>query len=195
MDGDAGKAFDLTEERTDVRDAYGRGPFGQGCLMARRLVERGVAFVEVTLGSFVRGAPNWDTHQNNFATVKGLSGELDAGWSALIQELDDRSLLQTTTILWMGEFGRTPRINKDGGRDHFPSAWTCVFAGGGIRGGGAYGRTSADGTTVEEGKVDAGDVLATLSTALGVPPETANTSESGRSVPIADGKPIKAILA
>lgn len=195
MDGDVGKAFDLTEERTNVRDAYGRGQFGQGCLMARRLIERGVPFVEVTLGSFVAGAANWDTHQNNFATVKELSGQLDAGWSALMQELDERGLLETTTILWMGEFGRTPGINKDTGRDHFPSAWTCVFGGGGIQGGGAYGRTSAVGTTVEEGKVDAGDVLATLSTALGVPPETENTSEVGRPVPIAEGKPIQAILA
>ncbi len=195
MDGDVAEAFDLTEERTNVRDAYGRGQFGQACLMARRMVERGVPFVEVTLGSFVAGSANWDTHQNNFATVKQLSEQLDSGWSALMRELGERGLLDTTTILWMGEFGRTPGINKDTGRDHFPSAWTCVFAGGGIQGGAVYGKTSADGATVEEGKADAGDVLATLCAALGIPPDTENTSDVGRPVPIAKGKPIQAILA
>jgi len=195
MDSDVAKAFDLTEERTSVRDAYGRGKFGQGCLMARRMIERGVPFVEVTLGSLAPGAANWDTHQNNFATVKQLSEQLDAGWSALMRELGDRGLLDTTTILWMGEFGRTPNINKGAGRDHFPSAWTCVFAGGGIQGGAVYGKTSPDGATVEEGKVNAGDVLATLCTALGVPPDTENTPKIGSPVPIAEGEPIQAVLA
>ncbi len=194
MDGDVAKAFDLTEERTKVRDAYGRGQFGQACLMARRMIERGVPFVEVTLGSLAPGSTHWDTHQNNFATVKQLSEQLDIGWSALMRELDERGLLETTTILWMGEFGRTPGINKDTGRDHFPSAWTCVFAGGGIQGGAVYGKTSADGTTVEEGKAEAGDVPATLCAALGVPPDKENTSEIGRPVPIAEGEPIQAIL-
>src|SRR5262245_6192092 len=112
--------------------------------MARRLIERGSAFVEVSMGNGV----GWDTHQDNFNAVKTLSQELDAGWSTLLAELDERGLLPTTTIIWMGEFGRTPKINGQTGRDHFPAAWTCVFAGGGIKGGQAYGKTSEDGMTV-----------------------------------------------
>lgn len=195
MDSDVAKAFDLSGEPSEVREAYGRGRFGQGCLMARRLIEQDVPFVEVTLGSLAGGFPNWDTHQNNFATVRALSEELDAGWSTLMQELSERGLLDATTILWIGEFGRTPRINGNGGRDHFPGAWSCVLAGGGIQGGGAYGKTSPDGTTVEDGKVGVGDILATVCAAVGVPPDTENDSKLGRSVPIADGEPIKAVLA
>jgi len=195
MDSDMAKAFDLSAEPSKVREAYGRGRFGQGCLMARRLIEQGVPFVEVALGSLAGGFPNWDTHQNNFATVKALSAELDAGWSMLMQELHERGLLDVTTILWIGEFGRTPRINGNGGRDHFPAAWSCVLAGGGIQGGGAHGKTSPDGTTVEGGKVAVGDVLATVCAAVGVPPDTENDTKLGRSVPIADGEPIQAILA
>jgi hypothetical protein len=195
MRSDAAGAFDLSDEPATVRDAYGRGRFGQGCLMARRLIERGVPFVEVSLGAITGGSLGWDTHQANFSTVRRLSSELDAGWATLVAELSDRGLLETTTILWMGEFGRTPKINPQGGRDHFPSAWSCVLAGGGIRGGQAYGRTSEDGTSVEEGKVDVGDVLATLSQALGVDPWTQNISEVGRPIRLADGQPIAAVLA
>ena len=109
-------------------------------------------------------------------------------------ELDQRGLLQDTTILWMGEFGRTPAINPQSGRDHFPNAWTCVFGGGGIRGGQAFGKTSADGTEVLEGKVDVGDVLATLCHAVGVDPETENISQLGRPIKIAEGTPIQDVL-
>jgi hypothetical protein len=183
-------AFDLSEESDDVRKKYGRGQFGQGCLLARRLVERGVPFVEVALGDGL----GWDTHIDNFDKVEDLSGQLDAGWATLMRELDERGLLDSTTILWMGEFGRTPVINPQAGRDHFPAAWSCVFAGGGINGGQAYGRTSADGMTVEEGQATIGDVLATLSTALGVPPDTENMT-SDRPIKIAEGTPIEDILA
>lgn len=194
MDSDVTHAFDLSQESANVRDAYGKGRFGQGCLMARRLIERGVPFVEVSLGAFDGGAFGWDTHQNNFNAVKALCGELDAGWSALMNDLRERGLLEATTILWMGEFGRTPKINDNAGRDHFPAAWTCVFAGGGIRGGQAYGKTSEGGTEVVEGKVDVGDVLATLSTALGVDPHKENISDQGRPVKIAEGKAIQELL-
>src|SRR5262245_46578270 len=130
------KAFRLDDEPARLRDVYGRNPFGQGCLLARRLVERGVPFVEVTLGR-VDGQPaiGWDTHAQNFESVKALSGVLDAGWSALMKDLAARGLLETTTIVWMGEFGRTPKINGNAGRDHFPNAWTAVLGGGGIKGG------------------------------------------------------------
>jgi hypothetical protein len=195
MRSPAAAAFDLTSEPDAVRDTYGRGVFGQGCLLARRLIEQRVPFVEVSLGDFSNGTNNWDTHQNNFATVKALSAQLDAGWASLMQDLEDRGLLDSTTILWMGEFGRTPIINQMGGRDHYPNAWSCVMAGGGIQGGRACGRTSADGTAIEEGKVAVGDVLATLCQALGVDPEQKNTSEQGRPIRIAEGEPIREILA
>jgi hypothetical protein len=194
MDSGAARAFDLSEESDEVRTAYGRGTFGQGCLMARRLVEQGVAFVEVSLGSFGGGA-TWDTHTGNFPTVKQLSQELDKGWSTLLSELDHRGLLESTTVLWLGEFGRTPKINPNAGRDHFPGAWSCVFAGGGIRGGQAYGKTTPDGMSVASGKVDVGDVLATLSQSLGVPPTTENITATGRPIKVAEGTPIKEILA
>lgn len=195
MNSQSTKAFDLSEESDKVRDAYGRGRFGQGCLLARRLVERGVAFVDVTLGSLTGGSIGWDTHQDNFTAVKELSTELDAGWSTLMAELRERGLLESTTILWMGEFGRMPLINSMGGRDHYPNAWTCVLAGGGIRGGQAHGRTSADGMQVEEGKVAVGDVLATLCESLGVSPDEENDSEQGRPIRIAEGEAIAEVLA
>lgn len=195
MNSDVAKAFDLSKEDEKTRDAYGRGRFGQGCLMARRLIEQGVAFVEVSLGGFGGGGVGWDTHQDNFRLVKDLSAELDAGWSQLLTDLADRGLLDTTTILWMGEFGRTPAINMQGGRDHFPAAWTTVLAGGGIRGGQAYGKTSADGTRVEDKPVAVGDLLATLCTALGVKPGKQNVSDIGRPIAIAEGQPIAEVLS
>jgi hypothetical protein len=182
-------AFDLSAEPDEVRRRYGTGLFGQGCLLARRLVERGVAFVEVGLGEGL----GWDTHQDNFQQVRRLSGELDSGWATLMTELQERGLLESTTILWISEFGRTPAINSTAGRDHFPAAWTCVFAGGGIRGGQAYGRTSADGTTVEENKVGIGDVLATLCESLGVPPDHENVTRD-RPIKLAEGTAIRDIL-
>ena len=191
----AAQAFELAEEPDKVRDAYGRGEFGQGCLMARRLIERGVPFIEIALRGIGGGALGWDTHQQNFQRVQQLSGELDAGWATLMTELKERGLLESTTFLWLGEFGRTPTINPGGGRDHFPKAWTAVLAGGGVKGGQAYGRTSAGGETVEEGQVDVPDVLATLCKALGVDPATYNMSDVGRPIKIAEGKPIEAVLA
>ncbi len=192
---EAATAFDLSKEPATVRDSYGKGVFGQGCLLARRLIERGVPFVEVSLSTSVSGGFGWDTHVNNFEIVKALSAELDAGWSTLLTDLKERGLLDRTTIVWMGEFGRTPRINGQAGRDHFPRAWSCVLAGGGIAGGQAYGRTSKDGMTIEENPVGVTDVLATLCAALGVPPDTENTSNSGRPIKIVDGDPIRKLLA
>ncbi|MFO0847633.1 MAG: DUF1501 domain-containing protein [Gemmataceae bacterium] len=190
MRSDAAKAFDLTTEAAKVRDTYGRTLFGQGCLLARRLVARGVPFVEVTLG-------NWDTHQNNFDAVKRLCEQLDAGWAALMGDLKERGLLDTTTVVWMGEFGRTPRINNQKGRDHYPAAWSAVLAGGGIKGGQAVGRTSKDGTTVESRPTSTIDLLATLCKALGVDPDTQNLSNVGRPIRIVDktAKPLTEVLA
>jgi hypothetical protein len=185
----AAAAFKLDDEPAKLRDAYGRTPFGQGCLLARRLVERGVPFVEVTLGG-------WDTHANNFEQVKGLSGQLDTGWSALLQDLKDRGLLDTTTIVWMGEFGRTPKINDNQGRDHFPTAWSTVLAGGGVKGGQAVGRTSKDGTAVEDRPVSMPDFLGTVCKALGIDPTKTNPSNVGRPIRIVDqsAKPLTELV-
>jgi hypothetical protein len=184
------KAFDLSEESARVRDSYGRNLFGQGCLLARRLVERGVPFVEVNLGG-------WDTHQNNFDAVKRLCGILDPAWGQLMTDLDARGLLDTTTILCMGEFGRTPRINQGTGRDHYPTAWSAVLAGGGIRGGQAHGQTSDDGTRVEGTPTNVTDLLATLCAALGIDHTKQNPSNVGRPIRIVDkaAKVMKDIVA
>ena len=190
MQSDAGKVFDLTQETDKVRDRYGRNLFGQGCLLARRLVEKGVPFIEVNLG-------NWDTHGDNFTAVKTLCGSLDAGWAALMGDLKDRGLLDSTLIVWMGEFGRTPKINPQKGRDHYPNAWATVLAGGGIKGGQAIGKTSADGTTVEDRVTTTVDLLATACLALGIDPKKPNMSNVGRPIPIVDksADPVKEILA
>jgi hypothetical protein len=189
MTTDASKAFDLDDEKPAVRDRYGRNLFGQGCLLARRLVERGVPFVEVSLGG-------WDTHANNFDAVKALSGVLDPAWASLMEDLKDRGLLDTTTVVWMGEFGRTPKINPSRGRDHYPNAWSVVLGGGGVKGGQAVGKTSADGTTVEERPTSVPDFLATVCQALGIDPMKPNNSNVGRPIRIVDkaAVPIKEVL-
>ena len=138
----------------------------------------------------------WDTHAQNFDTVKKLSEVLDAGWSTLMTELRTRGLLDSTLIVWMGEFGRTPKINENAGRDHFPNAWSTVLAGGGIRGGQAIGNTGADGETVKERPVSVPDLLATVVKGLGIDPTKQNTVENGRPIRIVDTKanPIKEVL-
>ena len=194
----ARSAFDLSEETSAIRDAYGRNLFGQGCLLARRLVERNVPFVEVTLGYLQNNPIGWDTHGQNFQNVRLLSEVLDPAWGTLMDDLKQRGLMDTTTIIWMGEFGRTPRINQQQGRDHYPNAWTTVLAGGGIRGGSVYGRTSADGTTVEDPRpVSVPDFLATIMQALGIDHESTNMSNVGRPIPVSDraSRPIREILA
>jgi hypothetical protein len=179
----ARSAFKLEDEPAALRDAYGRNRFGQGCLLARRLVERDVPFVEVTLTG---GQANWDTHINNFDAVKLLSGVLDPAWSTLMTDLKDRGLLETTLIVWMGEFGRTPAINQQNGRDHFPVAWSTVLAGGGIQGGHAWGNTGPSGMQVEEHPVSVPDYLATICAALGIDHKKENITDEGRPIPIID---------
>ena len=195
MRSESAKAFDVAAEADKVRDSYGRGRFGQGCLMARRLVERGVPFIELSLRGTTGGALGWDTHADNFNRVKRLSTELDQGWATLMTELKDRGLLESTTIIWAGEFGRTPKINANGGRDHFPAAWTSVLAGGGIKGGTVHGQTSDDGMKVTDGKTNVGDLFATLCQAAALNPATENISEMGRPIKIAEGNPIETVLS
>lgn len=194
LNGGATTAFDLENEPAALREAYGRGRFGQGCLLARRLIERGVAFVEVALG-YDNNNQGWDTHADNFTAVKGLSAQLDAGWGTLMKDLAERGLLESTTILWMGEFGRTPKINQSKGRDHFTDAWTAVLAGGGVKGGQAYGKTSDGGEEVVDGKIAIGDLLATFAAAAGVPPTTENISELGRPIKVAEGRVIAEVVS
>jgi uncharacterized protein (DUF1501 family) len=166
-------------------------------LLARRLVERGVPFVEVTLGSSADGTSGWDTHYDNFDTVGQLSATLDPAWSTLMNDLKDRGLLESTLLVWMGEFGRTPKINNNRGRDHYPAAWTAVLAGGGIKGGQVVGKTSADGGTVEERPVLVPDLLATVCLALGIDPTASNLSNVGRPIHIVDkaARPVREVLA
>jgi hypothetical protein len=198
MRSTAARAFDLDDEPAPLRDRYGRNLFGQGCLLARRLVERGVPFVEVSLANMGNLVLGWDTHVNNFDSVRRLSDTLDPAWASLMEDLRDRGLLETTLIVWMGEFGRTPRINPQQGRDHWANAWTTVLAGGGIRGGQAFGRTSADGTTVESDRpVGVGDFIGTIARALGIDPERQNLSNVGRPIRIVEpnARPIQEVLA
>jgi uncharacterized protein (DUF1501 family) len=195
MSTTAGRALNVEEEPAAVRDAYGRNRFGQGCLLARRLVERGVPFVEVTLGG--QSGIDWDTHSNNFETVRNLSGVLDAAWAALLTDLGERGLLQRTLVVWMGEFGRTPRINGSNGRDHYPNAWTAALAGGGIRGGQVIGRTSADGSTVELRPVTLPEFLATVYQAVGVDFSVQHLSNTGRPIPVLEPpvQPVRELLS
>lgn len=194
MNSDDAKAFDLSGEPKKLREDYGSNVFGQGCLMARRLIQRGVPFVEVSLGTN-SGGVGWDTHSDNFNAVANLSKVLDDGWGTLMRDLKEHGLLESTTILWMGEFGRTPTINPSAGRDHFPNAWTSVLAGGGIAGGQAYGRTSKDGNAVEDGLIAEQDLLSTLCSALGLGSAPTNMAPNGRPMPISEGNVIKDVLA
>ena len=185
----AAQAFDLSGEKPTLRDRYGRTRFGQGCLLARRLVERGVPFVEVVLGG-------WDTHDNNFAQVKTLCDALDPAWATLLDDLKDRGLLDTTMVVWMGEFGRTPGINPRSGRDHYPTAWSVVLGGGGVRGGQAVGRTAADGMSVVDRPVGVPDLLATVCLGLGLDPAKQNPSNVNRPIRLVDpaAKPLGEVL-
>jgi hypothetical protein len=172
--------FDLDREPQRIKDAYGSGPFAQGCLLARRLVETGVTFVEVSLG-------NWDTHQDNFNRSRNLCGQLDQPFAALLADLKSRGMLDNTLVIWTGEFGRTPRINPNSGRDHFPRAFTSTLAGGGVKGGQTIGRTDADGEAVADRPVSVNDLLRTVCHSLGIDADKQNLSSIGRPINIVDG--------
>jgi hypothetical protein len=193
----ATRAFNLDEEKDSLRDRYGRNLFGQGCLLARRLIEHGVPFVEVSLASVSGVVLGWDTHLNNFDGVRRLSAVLDPAWSTLMEDLKARGLLDSTLIVWMGEFGRTPKINPSNGRDHWANSWSTVLAGGGIKGGQVIGKTSKDGTTVEERAVGVEDFLATVALALGIDISKQNNSNVNRPIRIVEptAKPIKEALS
>lgn len=178
------KAFDLDAEPDALREKYGRDRFGQGCLLARRLVEHGVRHVEVSFGS-------WDTHNANFTRVPELCDELDSAMSTLISDLEARGMLNDTLIVLATEFGRTPEINANDGRDHHPAGFSCVLAGGGIRGGQVYGATDEKGDKVVDGSTTIPDLNATIGYALGLPLDQVLYSSTKRPFTIADkGKPL-----
>jgi hypothetical protein len=183
------KAFDLTQENDELRKSYGKDSFGQGCLLARRLVERGVRFVEVSLGG-------WDTHTANFVKVPEQCDILDRGLSSLVADLSARGLLDETLIVVASEFGRTPTINQNVGRDHYPKAFSSVLFGGGVKGGYTYGKTDKEGREVEENKVLIPDLNATIGYALGLPLNQVVYSPSKRPFVVADkGVPIMDVFA
>ncbi|MCA9431635.1 MAG: DUF1501 domain-containing protein, partial [Candidatus Omnitrophica bacterium] len=157
--------FDLEQEPSAVRSAYGDSQFGQGCLMARRLIETGVRFVEVTL----RG---WDTHQDNFTRTTALCEELDPAFATLVKELLERDLWDSTLVVWMGEFGRKPRIDAQDGRGHWTTGWNVVMGGGGLEEGRVIGATSSDGEEVIESQVGIPDLYHAILTGLGIDPFT-----------------------
>jgi hypothetical protein len=184
------KAFDLSQESQATRDLYGSGRFAQGCLLARRLVENGVKFVEVELGG-------WDTHYDNFAGVAGRCAEFDQAYAALINDLDKRGKLDETLVVVATEFGRSPEIKTEhqNGRDHHPSAFSCLLAGGGIKGGMKHGTSDASGEKVKEDIVTVQDFNATIAYALGLPYDTVVMSPSKRPFKIADkGVPVTTLF-
>ncbi len=174
------EAFDVSNESEATRRAYGDTDFGRGCLAARRLVERGVKFVEVVLDG-------WDTHQNNFERTEGQMAALDPAFAALLDDLTTRGRLASTLVACMGEFGRTPTINANDGRDHWPQAWSAALAGGGVRGGVVRGATDDDGAKVTTAPTTVPDLLATMATLLGLDPAHTETSPAGRPISLTDG--------
>jgi Protein of unknown function (DUF1501) len=181
-------AFDLSKEDAETHAAYGDTSFAQGCLLARRLAEHGVRFVEVSLGG-------WDMHQDIYARLPERAAELDQALGALLTDLERRGLLDDTLVVLTSEFGRTPKINQNDGRDHYPKAFSSVIWGGGIKGGQVYGKTDK-GIEVTENKVSVPDFNATLAYALGLPLDLVLYSSSKRPFTVTDkGQPITSLFA
>ena len=184
-------AFDLSKEDQETRELYGSGNFAQGCLLARRLIEHDVRFVEVQLGG-------WDTHYDNFTGVAGRCAEFDQAYAALLTDLEKRGKLQDTLVVVATEFGRTPEIKKEhsNGRDHHPSAFSCVLAGGGVKGGIKYGQSDSTGAKVREGLMSVQDFNATIAYALGLPHDLVLMSPTKRPFKIADkGTPATSLFS
>jgi hypothetical protein len=182
------KAFDVSEEPAAVRAEYGATAFGRGCLAARRLIEVGVRCVEVTLGG-------WDAHVNNHEIHKARAQELDPAFAALLRDLARRQLLQRTVVLCCGEFGRTPKVNPLGGRDHWPGGFSLALAGGGLRGGLAIGQTDPEGLKDPVRPITIEDVHATVLAALGLDAAKENTAPAtGRPIKLSAGRPIRELL-
>jgi uncharacterized protein (DUF1501 family) len=183
------RAFALEEESLAVRNAYGDTEFGRGCLVARRLLEAGVRCIEVVLDG-------WDTHQDNLVRTRKLGAALDSGLASLLKDLKERHLLDSTTVVCLGDFGRTPTINRNEGRDHHAKAWSALAAGGRLRRGHVHGETDATGTSVVRGKVTVPDFMATLFHSMGLPFDVTKTTPAGRPLAMTDGGvPVRELLA
>lgn len=173
-------AFDIQQESAATRAAYGESPFAAGCLLARRLVESGVTFVEVN-------SNGWDTHIDNAERTRELCGSIDQPYAELLRDLETRGMLDNTMVVLMGEFGRTPKINARNGRDHYPRAFSAALAGGGVQGGQVIGRTSPDGANITDRPVGVSDMLRTICHGLGLNADHENMSSIGRPIKIVDG--------
>ncbi len=183
------KAFDISTESEKTREMYGEDRFAQGCLLARRLVERGVRFVEVNFGG-------WDTHQDNFERLPDKAAVLDQALAGLLSDLESRGLLKTTMVVVASEFGRTPKVNDRQGRDHHPRVFTCMLAGAGVKGGYVYGASDDKGYKVAEKKASVQDFNATIAYGMGLPLDKVIMSPSGRPFTVAHkGKPIADIYS
>src|SRR5262249_30655693 len=186
---EAQRAFDLGKEPDGLRDDYGRNSLGQGCLLARRLIEAGTRFVTISRGG-------WDTHGQNFKQLREQRlPELDTAFATLLKDLDERGLLKDTLVVWMGEFGRTPKINKNAGRDHWSRAQSVVFAGGGGAGGEVAGRTDETASLPTENPVTPEDLAATMYHVLGIDATKRYDTNTGRTVAIAqDGHVVEQLF-
>jgi hypothetical protein len=186
------RAFDIHREDPRLRDRYGRTAYGQSTLLARRLVEAGVRFVTVFYSPGIGG---WDTHENNFSTLKGSRLPItDQVVSALVEDLDSRGLLDETLVVWTGEFGRTPRINKNAGRDHWPQCYTVLLFGGGLKRGYIHGASDASGAYPKESPCSPDDLSATMFALLGIDPATELHDQLARPVPVSYGTPIRPLF-
>jgi len=189
------KTFRLDEEPANLREAYGSSPFGQGCLLARRLVESGVSFVEV----FSAGTQNdqgWDTHKNGIKENAVLAAETDAGYATLLTDLEQRGLLEDTLVVWMGEFGRTPKLKPDGGRDHYAEGWVTCLSGAGVKMGQVIGATDADGVKVTDRPLKVQDLYVTFCHLLGMNPHDEYVTAQNQPLKLVEGgKLIDELLA
>jgi hypothetical protein len=185
-------AFEIDAESPNTRERYGRTTFGQSVLMARRLIESGVRLVQVNCMSSVRDPErNWDLHKNNFSTLRDLLlPQTDRAVAALLEDLSESGLLSETLVLMLGEFGRTPKINEQAGRDHWPQAQSVLIAGAGIPGGAVYGATDGHGALPTDCRVTPAELIATILHALGVPPELELTTRDGRPLRACEAKPV-----
>jgi len=178
--------FDLEQEPDSIREEYGHTEFGQGCLLARRLVEQGVSFIEV-ISTGGRNDAGWDTHNNGFRDNPPLCRETDQAYPALLIDLERRGLLEDTLVVWMGEFGRTPKIKADGGRDHYSKGWLTAFSGAGVRGGQVIGATDKDGLDVSDRPVGVQDLFVTFCHVLGLDPHDEYEAANERPIKLVEG--------
>ncbi|HEU4754817.1 MAG TPA: DUF1501 domain-containing protein, partial [Armatimonadota bacterium] len=184
-------ALDMSGEKKELRDRFGRNTFGQSLILARRLIEAGVPCVTV---NWSRGGP-WDTHSGNFSGLKGsLLPPFDLTFSALLEDLSDRGLLESTLVVATGEFGRTPQINKDAGRDHWAGVYTSVLAGGGIHGGRVHGASDAHAAYPASDPVGPWDLAATIYHCMGISPDTEVRDQTDRPLKICRGEPVRSLL-